>query len=130
MISHENYLKRAMKQAVRTQDMKRQFGAVIVDRKKVIAEARNMRSHPKIPNVIHPVTLKRYWGLHAEIAAMLRCPFNISGTTMYVWGQNIRSSKTVFSKPCELCYDFIKKRGIKTVVFTTYTGYEVMEIGK
>jgi len=123
---HLQFLKIAKKLALKTTECKRQFGAVIVRRNRVVAMGRNRKSHPKVPRAFGQLNEHRYYGLHAEIGALLKCNFDIRGCIIYVYGQNIRSGKPVYAKPCELCTPFIKERGIKSAVFVTKQGYEVL----
>ena len=125
---HQRFLRIAQRAALKTVDMKRQFSTVIVDKNRTIVVARNMRSHTMTPNVVCPQTGKRYYGLHAEVHALLKCDFSVEGMTAYVHGQNVKTGKKVYSKPCTLCESFLRKRKIKTVVFSTQTGYEVWEL--
>lgn len=116
----------AKKLSIKNQDMRRQFGAIVADGSKMLSSGRNRSSHSKIPKIVSEKTGKRYYGLHAELDALLKCSYNMRNATVYVYGQNRRSGKSIYSKPCELCEIFLKRVGIKTVVFSTYTGYEVI----
>jgi deoxycytidylate deaminase len=127
--SNERYVKYlgvAKKVAENTTEMKRQFGALIVDGNKIMSMGRNRKSHPKIPRIMSQITEKKYWGLHAEISALLRCDFSVRGMTIFVHGQNLRSGKVVYSKPCELCEYELRRRGVSEAVFSTPVGYEVV----
>lgn len=127
---HLRFLSLAKREALKNQEQRRQFGAVIVDGNKVVAIGRNRRSHPGIPDYQCQNTERKYFGLHGEVSALLRCDFSVRGMTIYVHGQNRKSGKNVYSKPCELCAMALRKRGIAKAVFSTYDGYEVVIFDK
>lgn len=56
---------------------------------------------------------------HAEVAAVRACgdPTNLRGATIYV-ARAGRNGKSMMSKPCPLCQDFLDNLGIKKVVYT------------
>lgn len=120
------FLKVAKRQAEKTTNMRRQVGAVIVDGSCVIAKGHNRNSHTKIPKVKSRKTGKIYYGLHAEISALLQCNFKVKNAIIYVYGQNRRSGKSIYSKPCELCEYFLKKHGVKGAIYSTHTGVELV----
>lgn len=124
---HLKFLNIAREVAEKTREMKRQFGCLIVDKDMIVAMGRNRVSHPKIPKIVSQLTNKTYYGLHCEIASLLKCDFSVKGMTAYVHGQNIKTGKVVYSKPCELCEHILRKRGIKSAIFRTPQGYEVIE---
>ena len=127
---HYTFLKIAHHIAEKTVELPRQFGAIIVMSNKVVAWGRNKRSHPQIPTIVSQITEKRYYGLHAEIGALLKCDMSIKGATVYVYGQNLCSGNVVYSKPCELCEWSLRQRGVAQAVFITATGYEVVDYTK
>jgi deoxycytidylate deaminase len=124
---HLKFLRFAKKISLKTCDMKRQFGCVIVDRNRIVAFGRNRKSHPKTPTIVSQLTEKKYYGLHAEVHALLKCDFSVQGMTVYVHGQNVKTGNNVYSKPCELCNTILKKRKIESVIFSTPNGYEVIQ---
>ncbi len=105
-----DYFKVAKKAALKTKDMRRQFGAVIVKNRRIIAIGHNRKSHPAIPNTV--VCGKGYKSLHAEIDALLRCDEDVSGATIYVYGQNNRSGNVVNCQPCKICRVHLIRHGI------------------
>lgn len=120
------FLEMAKKLSYKSTEMKRAFGAIIVNNNKIVSLGKNRKSHPKIPKIRSERTGKIYYGLHAEIAALLKCDFPVRGMSVYVHGRNMRSNTPVYSKPCELCERILKERGIKKFVFSTQNGYEVV----
>lgn len=117
MANHNRFLKVAREMALKSKEMKRQFGAVVVDGNKILATGRNRKSHPKMPKITSQNGERRYFGLHAEIDALLKCDFSVRGATVYVWGQNVSTGNLCFSGPCDLCQRLLKERGIKLAIF-------------
>lgn len=123
------FLDLAKREALRSREMKRQFGALIADGNRIISIARNLPSHPKIPfNLTGNKTGKKYYGLHAEVNAILKFDGPFKGLSIYVHGQNVRSGKVVLSKPCEICEMIIRDKGFKEMIFRTQAGYQVIKL--
>lgn len=125
------FLKVAQELALKTQDMRRGFGCLIVSKGKIIASGRNRKSHPKVPTDVKAFNQDgemRYFGLHCEVAALLKCDFNVRGMIVYIHGQNVRTGSTVFSGPCLLCQQVLKERGIKKAIFSTSEGIQEIEL--
>lgn len=116
------FLKVARDMALKSTDMKRQFGAVIVSRNRIIMTGRNRKSHPRIPNITSQNGERRYFGLHAEIDALLKCDFSVKNMTIYIWGQNVNTGNLCTSNPCDLCQNILKERGIKEAIFPMKNG--------
>jgi deoxycytidylate deaminase len=111
------FLKVAKEMALKSTEMKRQFGVAIVDGNKVIATGRNRKSHPKIPTITSQNGERRYFGLHAEIDALLKCDFSVRNMVIYIWGQNVSTGNLCYSGPCDLCTTLLRERGIKEAIF-------------
>ena len=122
MNRHLRFLKLAKEMALKSTEMKRQFGVAIVDGNKVVATGRNRKSHPKIPTITSQNGERRYFGLHAEIDALLKCDFSVRNTVVYIWGQNVSTGNLCASNPCDLCQRILKQRGIKQAVFPLKKG--------
>ncbi len=116
------FLKLAKKLAQKTINMRRGFGCVIVDGNKIISQGRNRRSHPATPDL--QFNGMKYYGLHAEVEALLKAEASVSGFTIYIHGQNVCSGRSVNSWPCPLCEKILKERGIKKAIYTTKDGFE------
>ena len=125
---HDRFLKVAREMSLKSTEMKRQFGVVIVDGNKVIATGRNRKSHPKIPTITSQNGERKYFGLHAEIDALLKCDFSVRRASVYIWGQNVSTGSLCFSGPCDLCQRLLKERGIKYAIYPTKIGYETLVI--
>ena len=125
---HDRFLKVAREMALKSTEMKRQFGVVIVDGNKVLATGRNRKSHPKIPTITSQNGERKYFGLHAEIDALLKCDFSVRRASVYIWGQNVSTGSLCFSGPCDLCQRLLKERGIKYAIYPTKIGYETLVI--
>jgi len=127
---HIRFLKQAREMALKSTEMKRQFGVVIVDGNKAVATGRNRKSHPKIPTITSQNGERRYFGLHAECDALLKCDFPVRNMIIYIWGQNVSTGNLCFSGPCDLCQRLLRERGIKHAIFPKKngTGYDVITL--
>lgn len=127
---HTRFLKLARGMALKSNEMKRQFGVAIVDGNTVVATGRNRKSHPKIPTITSQNGERRYFGLHAECDALLKCDFSVRNTTVYIWGQNVSTGNLCFSGPCDLCQRLLKERGVKYAIFPkkSGSGYEITSL--
>ncbi len=125
---HYRFLKVAYEMALKSTEMKRQFGVVIVDGGKIIATGRNRKSHPKIPTITSQNGERKYFGLHAEIDALLKCDFSVKRAVVYIWGQNVSTGNLCYSGPCDLCQRLLRDRGIKQAIFPTKDGYDILYI--
>ena len=84
------------------------FGSVIVKGKNISVGINKIKTHP-----IH----KRYGdfilSIHAEVAAILKAHFDVSGSTMYI----ARDSINPQSRPCKVCMGIILESGIRRIVY-------------
>jgi|SRR5665213_212240 deoxycytidylate deaminase len=127
---HNRFLKVAHEMALKSTLMKRQFGVVLVDGNKIIATGRNRKSHPKIPTITSQNGERKYFGLHAECDALLKCDFSVRGAKVYIWGQNVSTGNPCYSGPCDLCQRLLKERGVKQAIFPSKdgSGYDVITL--
>jgi dCMP deaminase len=130
---HFRFLKVANEMASKTKDMRRGFGCVLVNKNKIVSMGRNYKSHTKVPTdvVAHNQLGEKisYFGLHAEISALLKCEFSVKGMTAYIWGRNVKTGSLVNSEPCPLCKKVLKERGIEEAIFPLKQGgYGVKKI--
>ena len=100
--------------------VKRQFCALIVDKNRIVSIGINRLSHPANPPAYK-------WGLHSEMAALLNSE-DVRGCSVFVHGENKRSGRAVYSKPCGICQRYLMGRGITTWIFSTQNGYEEFTI--
>lgn len=118
------FFKEAKKEALKS-NFSWQFGAVIVDKNKIVSKGRNYEDHTKVPRLFK----KNYnLGLHAEIHALMQSNKKVNGLTIFVYGQNKKSQNVLYSKPCNLCQHFLIEKGIKKVFFATKAGYEFIKL--
>jgi deoxycytidylate deaminase len=126
---HLRYLKTAKDVSLKSREMRRQFGCVLVLKNKILAVGHNKRSHPKIPTITSQNGEVKYYALHAECNALLRCDFSVRGAVVYIHGQNVSTGNLCYSGPCELCQQILKERGIEEAVFPLKQGgYKVQKI--
>lgn len=114
---HIRFLKAAKEISLKSQGMRRQFGCVLADGKRILAVGHNKRSHPGIPSITNQNGERRFWGLHAEVNALLKCAFDVRGATVYIWGQNRNTTNLVHSAPCDLCQRVLIERGVKEAIY-------------
>jgi len=97
------------------------IGSVITLKDKVIAMGYNKnKTHPKAPNAFKHI--------HSEFDAIIKAPKNLlRGASIYVY-RITKGNNRGLSKPCKTCLDFIRKSGIKKVVYSTETYWGVIEL--
>lgn len=126
---HKRFLKAARSVSLKSQGLRRQFGCVLVDGKRILSVGHNKRSHPKIPNVTNQNGERKFWGLHAEISALLRCTSDVRGAFVYIWGQNSSTGNLVYSGPCDLCQKVLKERGVSKAIYPLKVGgFNILDI--
>ena len=113
-------IRKAIRQAEKSQFTRARVGAVIVRGGRILGVGSNrvryyhqQRTHPH----------RHIQSLHAEIAAILdvRNPSQLKGSTMFV-ARIKKDGSLALAKPCAYCQRVINNFGIKRVVFTTDTG--------
>lgn len=115
------YFDAAKQEALKSQE-KRQMGAVIIIKNRIISRGRNFYKHPQAPKNFG------FRGLHAEIHAIRNAKESLDGATIIVYGMNRKSGNELFSKPCSACQKHLISNGIKKVYFSTQEGYEVIQL--
>ena len=89
-------------------------GAVIVKGGRVLSVGINkFRNHPLI---IQPEIIKTVCSVHAEVDALRKIK-DARGATIYVARVNNRGAERM-SRPCNYCYDAIRKAGISKIIYT------------
>ena len=125
MLTIEKIFQIAKKEAIKTHDCKRQFAACLVDKNRILEIGRNYGQHPKTPREF---TYEKPLGLHAEIHLLLKCDFPLDRLSIYIYGQNRKSGKPVYSRPCKFCQFFLKTKNLTKVYFITPKGYEFIKL--
>lgn len=92
------------------------FGAVIVDKNKIVSVGTNkIKTHPRSQHKWHM--------LHAELSALFSVRFeDLRGCDIYVLRENLNGRKGN-SKPCKVCEAALREAGIRKVYYTTEDGY-------
>lgn len=120
-------MKKAHEQSLKSSHPKYQLGAVIVSQGKIYAMGMNHqeKTHPYI--FFNGEHFNR--GIHAEISAIFKVKNkeNLKGATMFVYRQT-KNGDMANARPCKMCYELIKKHGIKRIVYTTPFGIIVEKV--
>jgi tRNA(Arg) A34 adenosine deaminase TadA len=91
-------------------------GAVVVKGGSVLGMGFNRnRNHPQ---KVSPEHIKTECSWHAEELAIKDAGERIKGSIIYVARVN-RHGQDRDSRPCDKCYELIKKSGIKRIIYTT-----------
>lgn len=93
------------------------FGAVIVDKNKIVSVGTNkVQTHPKSKH--------SYNMLHAELSALFSAKWkDLKGCDIYVYRENLHG-KSGMSRPCKVCEAALREAGIRKVYYTTETGVQ------
>lgn len=91
------------------------LGCCIAKGNRVLGVGHNMmKTHPKSPHKFHRV--------HAEFLAVLNASGNVRGATAYVYRQQ-KNGTPALSRPCKDCWKYLRKCGIKNVVYSYEATY-------
>ena len=111
-------LNRAAQAAIGSTHPKFFLGAALYYKRTLLSTGANK-------STTHPIMKERTYKetLHAEMQAILRAPSIPKGSIIYVY--RFRKCGTPgMAKPCNICMEFIRKTGIKKVVYTDPLGKE------
>jgi len=94
-------------------------GAIITDRKGKIGAAANntTKTQPIQAKIAKTVGRLLCCQMHAEIAALVKCKFDVNATTIYI-ARVLKNGKSALAKPCPICDEAIKMTNIKNVFYT------------
>jgi len=88
-------------------------GAVAVMHGKPVSATCNVgKSHPDF------TVIERCDSIHVEIRAVLSANTSVEGGTVYVYRETAKGIPAL-SRPCNQCYRFMQKHGIRKVYYTT-----------
>jgi deoxycytidylate deaminase len=80
------------------------------------------------PRQINPHTHTLGTSIHAELDAVLKSGrTGLQGATLYV-ARRLKNGRFGIAKPCQSCMLIIGIAGIKKVVYTTYDGWQVLNL--
>lgn len=113
-----HFLKIARKASLNSDHHTHKLGAVVVKRNRVLGMGFNvMKTHPESPH--------DYKYIHAEFMAIHNIEQDdLKGATIYIFRQH-KNGCPANSKPCESCYNYLLKKGIKEIVYSDNEGYKV-----
>ena len=95
-------------------DCKIRVGAVI-SRKSPISVGFNVtKTHPSFCNPEIGCTMS----IHAEMNALMRANFVVKGCDVYIY-RELADGTPGLAKPCIMCYNVLKSKGIKRIYYTT-----------
>lgn len=90
------------------------MGAVVVRQRRIIGQGHNvLKSHPMVHR---PGNFFRC--IHAEIAACLNGPRDLSGADLYVC-RILKNGAFALAKPCEACDELLARFKLRRVYYTT-----------
>lgn len=110
---HLRFLELAARNAALS-DCSFKHGALLVRGGAILSSAPNKHRNPPAISYLGS-------SVHAEVAALRRA--NAVGATLYV--VRLSPSGLALSRPCERCWTAIERSGVKAVVYSTDTGFEV-----
>ena len=95
--------------------------AVIVRKGKILSVGTNHQTRT------HPVLHFSGWGIkriHAEFSAISKVKNRslLKGCTIYIY-REYRNGNPAPSKPCQMCQEYLKSFGIKTMSYPTENGF-------
>ena len=112
------FLELARRTALHSTFLRKQVGCLLVKGNKIIARGWNKISHPAVKE-FPGISNLLYWSLHSECAALLKAG-DVVGATIYLYG--IKRGRPGLSRPCPLCYKYLKLRGVSRIVYTGIKG--------
>jgi len=89
-------------------------GAVISKKSPISVGFNVIRTHPLYSNPDTMATIS----IHAEMRALLSAWFDASGCDIYVY-RELDNGSPALARPCNICYNVLKDRGIKKIYYTT-----------
>ena len=122
------YLGVAEKISTRSTCLRRHYGAVIVKNDEIVATGYNgaARGEPNCcdTGICHRIGMAHNDGnygvcpaVHAEQNAIISASRSeMIGSTLYLYGYDCESGKTINAKPCPICERMIKNAGIKYLI--------------
>lgn len=89
-------------------------GAVLERGGRILAVAYNSMGSRKLGNYIY--------SRHAE--SNLLNNIDASGSTVYVYREHAQTKQPLLARPCSKCYTRLVEAGVRTIFYTTSTGWE------
>jgi tRNA(Arg) A34 adenosine deaminase TadA len=116
MCRHQRFLELAARNAALS-NCQFKHGSLIVRGGAVLSSSPNRHRNPPAIDYLGS-------SVHAEVAALRRA--NAAGATLYV--VRLAPSGLALSRPCPRCWTAIERSGVKSVVYSTGSGYEVERV--
>lgn len=113
------------------------LGAVLYSKGKIIAQGCNSRKTSPLQKELNkergfdPDESCALNSLHAETACLLKTRYmdiDMSKAIMYIYREHQNGEKAL-ARPCKGCMKALKDFGVKTICYTTESGYCVERIG-
>lgn len=90
------------------------IGAVIALNGKPVSFGWNKdKTHPEHANPTRSIRKS----IHAEVDVVLSSDCDVSGGVIYIW-RNTKDGKPALSRPCNYCYSFLQRAGIRVIHYT------------
>ena len=91
-------------------------GAVIVDKRPISVGCNKLKTHPIYANG------DDWYSIHAEMSALMNAGQDVTGCSIYVYRETAQGHLAM-ARPCDACLNALIDAGIKTIHYTTPTGY-------
>lgn len=105
------------------------IGSILVNKHDIIATGFNkIKSHPlqkkrnikRFTDTLNETCKNR---IHAELDCLIKIPKHIDLSRAVIYNYRDNKDGLQNSRPCEACMDEIRRRGIRTIYYTTTNGY-------
>lgn len=121
---NDSIVKLAIKSAKKS-PYKYQLGAVVIKGDKVYSSGFN---HLRYVGKNEEKFVKYSNSIHAEVHAVKNCKTEIEGKDVVVVRLKYDDRHFGLSKPCPSCMNYLKSVGVRKVIYTTDTSFEVIKI--
>ena len=96
-------------------------GAALVDKGRIVIASNIIRTSPDITRKGYKYENQYHAEFNLFSRDLRQWPINIKGTVFVV--RLLADGSFGLAKPCPSCWNYLKKIGIKKVVYTVYGGY-------
>lgn len=109
-MKQDRFLSIAKKVSKKSDHHSHKLGCIIVKGNKILGTGFNvLKTHPHSPH--------SYKSIHAEYMAVISANYEVEGATAYIFREQ-KNGTLAMSRPCESCWKYLTKCGVKKVVYT------------